>query len=1611
MAEFWSPIFQNMAEKKAAAISALRQTSYGRGNVITVVEENGEIKFRIPILNKSFTRIQDAIAQAGSMNLNAVVSFGSPGAAGREFFRAHQGGEYNQAAEMFRTMYESAQSLSQDQLDVLRNAGIDISQLQDLTMDVLTLQDKKGEAKRVAQLLKDAGKSDLFSGGVSMTDDGVRVLRFKSGTETLTSYQAALLRAVVGQSQLNRATFEEILDPTRVDSNGNLLAFSQEKLVGKLAKVAKREKGILAPRDIGLVNNLMNDFFSGSGGMKIFGNSPNVLALDPQLDLLLKFAGSDFLDESADIRAAKSAFYGNKDPQNYFRDLFGLDDSKSVRAKYIKNNDVNVISDLQDAIRAFEQDVRQGTLGRGSRGSFESKALEDYLIKNFARKSAFRKGLVDDIFKNIEYSMDGAALINEKHLRSNLLPALKKELSDRIESERFGYTPHFDHKPRIRELQGLIARIENNELSQITGRGYSDELGKVIKTAFTSTNFTGALEKFGLIVTPFDFKDEVSSLRSNALALSGLGDVSERVYIDPMSAAFHHQTFLGEEDIVNMTRLSKAKLAQVEEAVQANQIPETILRHLRKTMEQDIELVPYEMQASARRNREFARALLEFHGRGGNLRNSPQMINMLYAMYQSEAFRYRDGVIQGVSPLSRNFAIASEANFIGDSILGRGTERIDIAGMNAAQDILQFRVSGHRLGFAPQMTAQVRAALGGYDNDDKIVTTMRMYNDKNGNSKLGFYITRRPSGYQESIFARAVFDNDTIKYLFGEDEFFMKTLSEMAYAGGTTQDDHTLYKLMEILDPRSRYSASSAYTYNSDVLEQGIVRVYNQMKNNNLYSPVEMTAAEIERISKYGSTPLRVNPADFGAGAVSDMRPAFASDIVSKIYSTSVDSDSLKSKLLEVLSDSSVDPVLKSRIESAGSYDDMMKALGQAMRGSNIEESFHAQAILERLAAVGQIASAAEGRDILGVYINRSMVAGSMLPQYEAALETIKAADPNLADYIKNNFDFAMMEYEEAIDLSTTFSADRQLADIDTIVSKSGLKGAEADALRRRLRRFSNRLGALPPVKGEGFLGAAGRDLISQMGLALGFMQTVSSVTDENEVLGIDKTWIESRLSKGDAMAVVKNIKEGINQGRSRQRTIAQRAIDLEAKIDQVLKAEDEEKAKQFLLDNFGLSADNPFARAAKAARELGLEEAAYGASKRLNLIQVGQDVALRNAATNDESMAVARKILADNEKYFKYLDDLFTDDYANFTETQKAMHDIRLNELGTNVARQIDDGVQVANVSMETLVNSLDQLTEGQYNRDIGALRYLAGDGVSDVYKKVYDKFEFVRNMRRHSYYAKFDQTAALQAVTYLESFGSQLTSENVQQRASEALEQISDRQAQTRIAVKKGTLEQAVYEILANTRSASVDEVFEEEARRQANILRSILFFQDLTPEQQAMRVEVEALGAMSSATAPPDNAGLRRLIEAAEMGDVPSRRAEYSRLTRERVTRLFDNKLFRRGAIGAAALAFASFGYSKIRDINHEKLSGPPLLPGGNPYDPDSNNQSLPQASFDPRNVGVSSGMSYRVNINGSNEDIQRFNTRAGGLVNGSSNTTIYNSLPRMNRDPYAEMGRSY
>ncbi len=80
---------------------------------------------------------------------------------------------------------------------------------------------------------------------------------------------------------------------------------------------------------------------------------------------------------------------------------------------------------------------------------------------------------------------------------------------------------------------------------------------------------------------------------------------------------------------------------------------------------------------------------------------------------------------------------------------------------------------------------------------------------------------------------------------------------------------------------------------------------------------------------------------------------------------------------------------------------------------------------------------------------------------------------------------------------------------------------------------------------------------------------------------------------------------------------------------------------------------------------------------------------------------------------------------------------------------------------------------------------------------------------------------------------------------------------------------------------------------------------------------------------------------------------------------------------GGIAAITTGLAIFGSIKRKEHTREAVSGPPLLPGGNPY------ERIPSAEMQMPSAPVSSGgqgMSYNVSVNGDQDNVEEFMDRA-------------------------------
>jgi hypothetical protein len=110
----------------------------------------------------------------------------------------------------------------------------------------------------------------------------------------------------------------------------------------------------------------------------------------------------------------------------------------------------------------------------------------------------------------------------------------------------------------------------------------------------------------------------------------------------------------------------------------------------------------------------------------------------------------------------------------------------------------------------------------------------------------------------------------------------------------------------------------------------------------------------------------------------------------------------------------------------------------------------------------------------------------------------------------------------------------------------------------------------------------------------------------------------------------------------------------------------------------------------------------------------------------------------------------------------------------------------------------------------------------------------------------------------------------------------------------------------------------------------------------------------------------------------------------------------------AIGAVATGLAVMGIRRSKDKSPEDISGPPLLPGGNPYE---NLPSQPINYPSPPQEAEQMGTSYNVSLNASQEEIDQFMERAGYLSNGQIQGTMHNTLPNLGNNSYDDIAGSF
>jgi hypothetical protein len=227
-----------------------------------------------------------------------------------------------------------------------------------------------------------------------------------------------------------------------------------------------------------------------------------------------------------------------------------------------------------------------------------------------------------------------------------------------------------------------------------------------------------------------------------------------------------------------------------------------------------------------------------------------------------------------------------------------------------------------------------------------------------------------------------------------------------------------------------------------------------------------------------------------------------------------------------------------------------------------------------------------------------------------------------------------------------------------------------------------------------------------------------------------------------------------------------------------------------------------------------------------------------------------------------------------------------------------------------------------------------------------------------------------------------------------------------------------------LAIAGEASADRIPNETLRNEANLQARIIKSQFDRSELQTQFDILEQRGTASSVKELEDllsggSDGSRSISDDMirsvldEEPDAPITKVKFKRFSQKikdgEFTKLFKEPMIKNSVLAIGALAVGSLAYSSYKDRTVDDMTGPPLLPGGSPYESNYPTR-IPQIP-NMSNSGYETGNNYDININGSPEDVEKFNQLASSLSNGRIRTTIFNRIANVAEDPYGSIASSY
>ena len=973
----------------------------------------------------------------------------------------------------------------------------------------------------------------------SITDEGYSFLTLKGKNRDITAQQGRFLRIVSGAEQVQPAFLAKLIggiDPiTGVESQN----------WSNIGKLAKRIQSTMSPRDVTLGEEFIRKFLDTTHTLRsattILGTTVPVPFQDRQLfidsvatrfelmfrdpaipsqmteaEKLFALAGvggdpvgmtkserkllvSSPAYQNARRRVENQKFLQRRQEElNSLTTVHNFEDWEVDMVQEIFNE---ADAKLMDPSHIVHTDAKYSGMTRVQKQFELMKQEVDDLERTFPDEQFPKKMKIT--FEGMEKARDGQSIMSETFART-VYKAVEQEIQTKTAYyNRRGTTMTLDE---VQEMNGLrnyydsmdkvLKKIKKNEdVITRVNTGYGQLKGEtMVMSDAMARRFEDPITKLvpHFISDVTNLKEEVGSHLARNIGMDISGEVSSKVFSDPLMALYHEEYFTQPAMIESMRVNVKDALRKTQEFMESGEVPEDVMKSLKKDLEnklkthnkniesiEDFMLDPQTRMSHLRKKRE-AEEILTQMATGIRANEIPAMVRRVTDYHAAQAVRFSNGSTDIVMPTANRFSLRTfDSRQVSAEGFRKSTQTAVHLGHyglgSAGSDILKtegFRVKQHALMISGDAAYLYQHSLGGFDLDDKGIPFMSTFKGVNATTglaedRLAFLVLRQPTSFQESIAMTAdLSDADTVRSLFENNKKFQSALKDdtILAALGIRKTDKNYKDLQQMVNGKSSQD-KKIKNVDSRGIEDLILKISNsdhvypeglpQLANSQIVQMVlaqspsvlgldKMVQDRTGKLSPWGEyvTSLGINPNKTPVG--------YDSDAIFQVLRRPLEQDQNTRLLAEASS------VLGYTVRDAEHIGEILRGGGAGYRpGDDVRLTERMTRLAEDIMESSANSDVAES---IGVFTNRQAASVNVLEASRKILleETALGVSPTSVAYDKflGRSSIMTLPASEAVDVAKQIGAEQVLHNFGDAIRMADVAGVSQSSIEEALKAY-----------------------------------------------------------------------------------------------------------------------------------------------------------------------------------------------------------------------------------------------------------------------------------------------------------------------------------------------------------------------------------------------------------------------------------------------------------------------------------------------------------------------------------------------------------------------------